>query len=40
MKTVPAFAAALVLSTSLLAAPAQAQTVNLAKTSCKDFLAS
>jgi hypothetical protein len=40
MKTVRALAAALMLSGSLAAAPAHAQTVNLAKTSCKDFLAS
>jgi ABC-type glycerol-3-phosphate transport system substrate-binding protein len=40
MKTVSAVAAALMLCLSLTAAPVQAQTVNLAKTSCKEFLAS
>jgi hypothetical protein len=39
MKTVRAVAAALMLS-AFAAAPASAQTVNLAKTSCKDFLTS
>ena len=40
MKTASAIAASLVLSASLVTTPLQAQTVNLAKTSCKEFLAS
>ena len=40
MRTLPAFAAALILSASLATTAAPAQTVNLAKTSCKEFLAS
>jgi hypothetical protein len=40
MKTASAIAASLFLSASLVTTPLQAQTVNLAKTSCKEFLAS
>ena len=40
MKTVRLLAASLALSGFVLAVPAQAQTVDLSKTSCKEFLAS
>ena len=40
MKAARTLAASLAISALVLAAPAQAQSVNLAKTSCKEFLAS
>ena len=40
MKTASATAASLVLSACLVTTPLQAQSVNLAKTSCKEFLSS
>src|SRR5215470_12235328 len=40
MKSVRLLAAALAVSCFALSAPAQAQTVDLSKTSCKEFLAS
>jgi hypothetical protein len=40
MRTIPVLAAALMLSASLAATPAPAQTVDLSKISCKDFLGS
>src|SRR5262245_10459698 len=40
MKSVRLLAAALAVSCFALAAPAQAQVVDLSKTSCKEFLAS